>query len=81
MSNQSAIEGQAHAGRNRAIKQGLRPRAKLAGVVDRNDLLCDMVACKISEVRATGISEPERSRKCCGPDGPAVRPPDPGVLS
>ena len=30
----------------------------LLGVVDRNDPLCDMVARKVIEVGATGISEP-----------------------
>jgi hypothetical protein len=30
----------------------------LLGVVDRNDPLCDMIARKVIEVGATGISEP-----------------------
>ena len=30
----------------------------LLGVVDRNDPFCNMVARKVIEVRATGISEP-----------------------
>ena len=39
---------------NKAFNHALN----LLGVVDRNDPFCDMVARKVIEVRATGISEP-----------------------
>jgi hypothetical protein len=39
---------------NMAFKHAL----SLLGVVDRNDPLCEMVARKVIEVRATGISGP-----------------------
>jgi len=39
---------------NKAFSQALR----LLGVVDRHDRLCDMVARKVIEVSANGISEP-----------------------
>ncbi|WP_051335082.1 hypothetical protein [Bradyrhizobium sp. Ai1a-2] len=41
---------------NKAFNQALN----LLGVVDRNDPFCDMVARKVIEVRATGISEPRK---------------------
>jgi hypothetical protein len=56
--NQSVIERQAHAGRNRTFEQAFDHALNLLGVVDRNDPLCDMVARKVIEVGATGISEP-----------------------
>jgi hypothetical protein len=40
---------------NKAFNQALY----LLGVVDRNDPFCDMVARKVIEVRATGISGPQ----------------------
>jgi len=39
---------------NKAFNHALN----LLGVVDRNDPFCDMVARKVIEVHATGISEP-----------------------
>ncbi|MGX9431259.1 MULTISPECIES: hypothetical protein [Bradyrhizobium] len=39
---------------NKAFNHALN----LLGVVDRNDPFCDMVARKVIDVRATGISEP-----------------------
>ena len=39
---------------NKAFNHALN----LLGVVDRNDPLCDMVARKVMEVGATGISKP-----------------------
>ena len=41
---------------NKAFNHALN----LLGVVDRNDLLCDMMALKVIEVGATGISEPRK---------------------
>ena len=41
---------------NKAFNHALN----LLGVVDRNDLLCDMVARKVIEVGATGTSEPRK---------------------
>jgi hypothetical protein len=35
----------------------------LLGVVDRNDPLCDMVARKVIEAGATGLSEPRENAK------------------
>jgi hypothetical protein len=44
---------------NKAFNHALN----LLGVVDRHDPLCDMVARKVIEVGATGISRPRRTRK------------------
>jgi hypothetical protein len=40
------------------LNEAFNHALNLLGVVDRNDLLCDMVARKIIKVGTTGISQP-----------------------
>ena len=50
----SALEPAVHEGLRLAFSGTLR----LLGLVDRNDPVCEIVACKIVEIGATGASDP-----------------------
>jgi len=45
------------------LNEAFNHALNLLGVADRNDPLCDMVARKVIEVDATGISEPREIAK------------------